>query len=82
MAKNLDKWLNNAGGSELIETPTGLVNGSNADFVITQDPKSGSLKVYLDGLLDLDFTYDGPSKTITMNTAPELGQTIKAVYNK
>ena len=82
MAKTADKWLQNpGGGTPQNEVPTGLINGVNTDFVITLDPKAGSLKVFLDGLLDMEFTYDGPSKTISMTTAPEPGQQIRAVYN-
>lgn len=82
MSKIADKWLQNPGSTtEVSEVPTGTINGINQNFVISQDPIGGSLKVFLDGLLDTDFTYDGPSKTITMITAPEIGQQIRAVYN-
>lgn len=82
MSKVADKWLQNpGGGTEVNEVPTGTINGVNTDFVITQDPIAGSLKVFLDSLLDMEFTFDGPSKTISMNTAPEVGQQIRAIYN-
>ena len=81
MSKIADKWLKTPGGGSTIqETPTGLINGANKDYVISQDPEAGSLKVFLDGLKDTAFTFDGPSKTITMTTAPALGQSIEANY--
>lgn len=81
MAKLADKWLKNPGGTSDNEVPTGVVNGVNKDFVITKNPVSGSLKVFLDGILDINFTFDEPSKTITMTTAPVVGQQIRAVYD-
>lgn len=80
MSKTADKWLQNPAGSSQNEVPTGVINGTNKDFVVSQTPISGTLKVFLDGLLDVDFTFDSPSKTITMTTAPALGQQIRAVY--
>jgi len=82
MAKVADKWLANPGGTTFLsEVPTGTINGVNKDFVVSETPISGSLKVFLDGLLDVEFTFDSPSKTITMTTAPVVGQGIRAVYN-
>ena len=50
MSKIADKWLKTPGGGSTIqETPTGLINGANKDYVISQDPEAGSLKVFLDG---------------------------------
>lgn len=54
------------------ETPTGLVNGSNKDFVLSLRPSpAASLKVYLDGQrLKLTTDYSLNEKTITFVTAP------------
>lgn len=54
------------------ETPTGLVNGANTDFVLNHIPSPAtSLKVFLDGQrmkLTTDYTFSG--QTITFLTAP------------
>lgn len=82
MSKTQDKWLQNPGGStSQNEVPTGAINGVNKDFIISVDPKAGSLRVFLNSLLDMNFTFDGPSKKITMTDAPVVGQSIRAVYN-
>ncbi len=62
------------------ETPTGTVNGSNADFVLSEvpfDPQDG-VQVFIDGLKDDAFILTGT--TITMTTAPALGQSIRVHY--
>ena len=81
MSKIANRWLKTpGGGSDIQETPSGSINGVNKNFVLTQDPTSGSLKVFLNGLKDNAFTYSSPSKTVTMTTAPVVGQSIEAVY--
>jgi hypothetical protein len=65
------------------EVPSGSVNGSNTAFTITATPVSGSLDVYLNGLLlkegaSYDYTLSGT--TITMNYAPATGSTLCTKY--
>jgi len=82
MAKVADKWLQNPSGASFnSEVPTGLINGVNKEFIISETPITGTLKVDLDGLLDNSYTFDGPTKKITMITAPVIGQQIRAEYN-
>lgn len=66
------------------ETPSGTINGSNTAFTLAFTPvTTTSLEVYLDGLLLLQTTdYTLSTATITMTTAPALGQTLRAVYSK
>jgi hypothetical protein len=66
------------------ETPSGTINGSNKSFSITYVPTSAScLDLYQDGLLLLQATdYTISSQTITMTTAPALGQKLIASYIK
>lgn len=64
------------------ETPSGLVNGVNTDFVLANTPNPAtSLKVYVNGQRmkkTEDFTLSG--KTITFLTAPPTGSIILCDY--
>lgn len=64
------------------ETPTGLVNGVNTDFVIGHTPNPvDSLKVFVNGQrlrLTEDYTFSG--LTITFLTAPPTGSIILCDY--
>lgn len=65
------------------ETPSGIVNGTNKDFVIVYIPKSGTLKVYANGQrLTLTEDYTLNSKIITLTTAPPTGSIIRVDYKK
>ena len=69
-------------GTETQETPAGAVNNANTAFTLAQTPISaGSFKLYLDGLLlDLTTHYTRAGTTVTMVTAPNFGQTLRANY--
>jgi hypothetical protein len=64
------------------ETPSGTVNGSNTSFSLAQLPlENDSVELYQDGLkltYTTDYTISGT--TITMVTAPVVGQTLRANY--
>lgn len=64
------------------ETPSGSINGSNTAFTLSQAPlENESVELFLDGLYlveGVDYTLS--SVTITMTTAPVVGQTLKAQY--
>lgn len=67
------------------ETPSGAVNGSNADFTLANTPTAGSEHVYLNGILQEsgggnDYTITGA--VITMLTAPLSGEKIRVSYRK
>jgi hypothetical protein len=68
--------------TEMQEIPSGTVNGINVTFTLSDTPKTDSaLKLYQDGLMlrqGTDYTVSGV--TITMTTAPELGQELYANY--
>lgn len=68
-------------GDVISETPSGTVNGSNVSFSLSVTPASTTTAtLYLDGILDTDYSISGT--TITMTTAPALGQSIKIVYHR
>lgn len=76
------KWANIAGlGTPRQEVPTGTINGTNKDFVTTFVPMAGTLLVFVDKVLDTNFTYNNGTKTITFTTAPLVGQDVYAVYS-
>ena len=83
MAKIADKWLQNppTTGTPNQEVPTGVINGINTDFVVANTPISGTLQVFVNGLLATNYSFDVPTKTITFTTAPALGQTLRAEYD-
>lgn len=59
------------GGTSILETPTGTINGSNTSFTITQTPLANSLMLFFNGQLlkeNTDFTLSGT--TITFTVAP------------
>jgi hypothetical protein len=64
------------------ETPSGTINGSNTAFTLAQTPlENDSVELYRDGLkltVTTDYTISGTS--ITMVTAPVVGQTLRANY--
>lgn len=65
------------------ETPSGLVNGSNVTFTLSQTPhESDGVNVYIDGLKQRYTTdYSVSGVTITMVTAPAVAQTIYVEYD-
>ena len=75
------KWSNAGGGTPIKEVPTGTINGTNVNFVTTQVPKTGTLLVFVDKILEINFTYTNATKTITLATAPGAGQDVYAVYS-
>lgn len=67
------------------EIPTGVVNGTNTDFVTSATPApTSSLLVFIDGALirNTQYTFNAGTNTITFSSAPKLGQTVDAYYSK
>lgn len=65
------------------ETPSGAINGSNVSFTLANTPVSGSVAVYLNGLLQTagdDYTISG--STITYAVAPIAGDVLRANYTR
>jgi len=60
------------------ETPTGTINGTNKDFVLSAVPVVGSVLVFVDGLINTSYSVSG--STITMTDAPVVGQEIYCFY--
>lgn len=67
------------------ETPSGTINGSNADFTIANTPTSNTLRVYMNGVRVLSGSGNGytlSGTTITFTTAPISGDAIRVDYMK
>jgi hypothetical protein len=67
------------------ETPSGTVNGSNTDFVLTATPVSGKEMVYLNGILQESGSgndYTISTATITFSTAPATADKVRVTYWK
>lgn len=66
------------------ELPSGTVNGSNVTFTLANTPvTTASVSLFLNGILLIPTTdYSISTATITMTTAPALGQTLRAVYSR
>jgi hypothetical protein len=64
------------------EVPSGTINGSNVTFTLSFSPvSSDSLNLFLDrGMLELTTHYSISGVTITMVTAPAVGQSLYASY--
>ena len=78
MSKTTTKWLNI---NIINETPTGLINGSNSTFSISQTPYPGSADLYLNGIYQrpvTDYTIIGTS--VLMVNAPATGQDLHIKY--
>ncbi len=63
------------------ETPTGIINGVNTTFTLSQTPLAGSLKVYRGGArqkVTEDYTLS--ATTITFILAPQVGEIILCDY--
>lgn len=69
------------GGIGLQEIPSGAVNGVNTDFDLTNLPSTTeSLLVFIDGILLRKDQYSFSTPTITLTTAPQVGQEVYAFY--
>ncbi len=66
------------------ETPSGTINGSNTAFTLASTPQENeTVELYLDGLYLVEGTHYTLSGTsITMTSAPVLGQDLKVIYWK
>lgn len=63
------------------ETPSGTINGTNAEFTLANTPIAATVQVYLNGLLQEatdDYTLSGT--TVTFVSAPLAGDKIRAIY--
>jgi hypothetical protein len=63
------------------ETPSGSIDGSNTAFTIAHPPTTGSLHLYLNGILQNegdDYTLSGTA--VTMASAPPAGSVLLAYY--
>lgn len=65
------------------EAPSGVINGSNTVFTISNAPIANTLAVYLNGVLQNeigsdDYAFSGT--TITFTTAPTSGEIILTTY--
>jgi hypothetical protein len=75
--------INGTGNFSDSETPSGTINGSNVTFTLINQPLSGTLHLFLDGLRmkpSLDYTISGSTITFLSGVVPEIGATIVADY--
>lgn len=83
MTKVSSKWVSGASFEQ--ETPSGTINGVNTEFTLSRTPAGAKAVIlFLDG--DILAQGSGAGKytttgtTITMGTAPALGQSLYAWY--
>lgn len=74
-----------AGGTYFVnnETPTGVIDGSNATFTLAFNPNpDSSLKVYLNGqrFKNTGEDYSLSGQTLTMVVAPDIGSILLVDY--
>lgn len=62
------------------ETPFGTVDGSNTSFALNHAPKSGTLLLFRNGLLQDSSDYSISSNNITFTSAPSSGDSVRAFY--
>jgi hypothetical protein len=63
------------------EKPTGDINGTNSNFILSKIPIPNSEHIYLNGLLqDVDEDYTINNSTITFFMAPLTGMKIRCSY--
>lgn len=62
------------------ETPSGLANGTNTVFTLSQTPLSGQITISVNGSVQSPSAYTLSGNTITFVTAPPSGATILATY--
>jgi hypothetical protein len=73
--------INNISVRFFSEIPTGVINGVNTLFNLTQTATSGTLQVFVNGLLQrygTDYTTSGAA--VTLANAPGVGDTVHAMY--
>lgn len=91
VSKDPDVWVSiegaGGGGGPTFnddETPTGLINSANVTYTLANTPSPvSSLQLYRNGVLQrrtVDYTISG--LTITMTTAPQTGDSLKAWYRR
>ena len=62
---------------------TGTINGTNAVFTLPSAPRSGTLMLYVNGLLMReggDYTRSGATVTFLAGAVPETGDWMSALY--
>lgn len=66
------------------EVPSGLIDGVNGEYELTQTPQSNkAVMLYLNGLIQFQtIHYTVSGTTITMITPPAIGQDLYAVYDR
>jgi hypothetical protein len=75
------KWANVGGGTPIKEVPSGIINGTNANFITSQTAITATLLVFVDKVLEVNFTYTTGTKTITLTTPPKAGQDVYVSYS-
>lgn len=67
-----------------IETPIGAINGVNRDFEVSTDYRSGSVRVFRNGLLNEGTLTDGwaelGGKRVRLNEAPKTTDIVQVYF--
>jgi hypothetical protein len=76
-------WISDALQYNIIckEIPTGLINGSNKQFTLANNPAQGTDHVFLNGVLQVG-TYTITGATINFALAPAVSNTVVVTYIK
>jgi hypothetical protein len=67
------------------ETPTGTIDGTNREFTLAQTPMTGTVQVFVSGLMMLPgthFTVSGTTLTFTDPYQPITGEWVRVSYRK
>lgn len=59
-------------------TPAGNINGVNTEFVLPNEPIEDTIRIFIDGELQVGYTLIGSD--ISFTTAPTFGSSIEAIY--
>jgi hypothetical protein len=65
------------------ETPTGTVNGVNTDFVLSATPATGTLQVFVNGVMQTvtdDYSLATAAITFVSGAIPQTGDKVRAIY--
>ena len=71
--------------SAINETPSGTIDGMNATFTLAATPVTGTVKLWLNGLLlkvSTHYTISGSTITMLSGSIPEVGSYLLADYLK
>ena len=69
-----------AGPQAVAEAPSGLVDGANDMFTLSQDPVDNKILLFINGVAQTDTDYVVISKTLMLNAPPSSGDIVRVFY--